>query len=117
MKIFGTKYLPLLFLSSLIFLNFQCNDCEDELHDRTGFSVTTNLDQNTFSIGDTILMSSSISSQIELELSGTIHDNTDQLINYRLEVFEGVSNDVDVIEGRNNFELSLIHISEPTRPY
>ena len=50
-------------------------------------------------------MSSSISSQIELELSGTIHDNTDQLINYRLEVFEGVSNDVDVIEGRNNFEF------------
>lgn len=102
---FSTKYLIVLFLASLIFMNFQCNDCEDELHDRTDFSVTTNPDQNTFSIGDTILISSSINSQIELEFSGTIHDNTDQLINYRLEIFEGVNNDIDVIEGRDNFEF------------
>jgi hypothetical protein len=86
-------------------MNFQCNDCEDELHDRTGYSVTTNSDQNTFSIGDTLLISSILSSQIELELSGTIHDNIDQFINYRLEVFEGVNNDIDVIEGRDNFEF------------
>lgn len=105
MKIVGTNYLLVLFLSSLLFVNFQCNDCEDELHDRTGFSVRTNSDQSTFSIGDTILISSSISSQIELEFSGIIHDNTDQLINYKLEVFEGVNNDIDVIEGRDNFEF------------
>ena len=105
MKMFSTKYLLVLFLSSLIFMNFQCNDCENELHDRTDFSVTTNQDQNTFSIGDTILISSSMNSQIELEFSGTIHDNADQLINYRLEVFEGVNNDIDVIEGRDNFEF------------
>ena len=102
---FSTKYLLVLFLSSLIFMNFQCNDCEDELHDRTDFFVTANPDRNTFSIGDTILISSSINSQIELEFSGTIHDNTNQLINYRLEVFEGVNNDIDVIEGRDNFEF------------
>jgi hypothetical protein len=46
-----------------------------------------------------------MNSQIELEFSGTIHDNADQLINYRLEVFEGVNNDIDVIEGRDNFEF------------
>lgn len=105
MKIFGANYLPILFLSSLIFMNFQCNDCENELHDRAGFSVTVNSDQNTISIGDSLLISLSISSQIELELSGKIHDNTDQFINYRLEVFEGVNNDIDVIEGRDNFEF------------
>lgn len=94
-----------LILSSLIFMNFQCNDCDDELHDRANYSVTPNSNQNIIPIGDTLIISTSFSSQIELELGGFIHDNSSQLINYRMEVFEAQDNNIDAIQARDNFEF------------
>lgn len=86
-------------------MNFQCNDCDDELHDRANYSVTPNSNQNIIPIGDTLIISTSFSSQIELELGGFIHDNSSQLINYRMEVFEAQDNNIDAIQARDNFEF------------
>ncbi len=96
-------------------MNFQCNDCDDEIHDRTNYSVTPNSNQNIIPIGDTLIISTSFSSQIELELSGTIHDNSNKFINYRMKMFEAQENNNDVIQARDNFEfINLIgHVSFP----
>ncbi|MCB0521970.1 MAG: hypothetical protein H6577_04380 [Lewinellaceae bacterium] len=105
MKSFNLTIYLFLILSCITLMNFQCNDCDDELHDRTNFSVTPNSTQNIISIGDTLIINTSFNSLIELEFSGSIHDNSNQLINYRLEIFEGQNNNIDAIQGRDNFEF------------
>lgn len=105
MIFYSKRYFLLLFLFSLFCMNFQCNDCDSTLYDRASFSLAINSNQNTFSVGDTLVLSASISSQIRLERSAIIHNNTDQLLNYYLDIFEGINNDVGVIQGRDNFEL------------
>jgi len=86
-------------------MNFQCNDCDEELYDRSEFSSTFNTLESTIAVGDTLIMSTSLSSQIELEFSETTYDNTNQLINYGLEIFEGRENNNDAIQAREKFEF------------
>lgn len=105
MKSFNSTTYLILILSSLIFMNFQCNDCDDELNDRSNFTVTPRSSQNTIRIGDTLFLATSLNSQIELELSGSIYDNSDQIINYRIEVFEGLNSNIDVIQSREAFKF------------
>ena len=105
MKSHKTTNCLILILSSFVLMNFQCSDCDDELHDRSNFSATLSTLQNTFEVGDTLILSSSFSSQIKLEFSETTHDNANQLINFTLEVFEGIENDKDAIQARDNFEF------------
>ena len=105
MKPYKLKIVFLLILSSLIFTNFQCNDCEDTLHDRSSFTVIPNSTESTFTIGDTLFLTTSFSSQIELELSGSTHDNSNKFINYTVELFEGVKDNIDAVEARDNFEF------------
>ena len=94
-----------LILISFVFMNFQCDNCEDELHDRSSFSTTLNTLQSQIEVGDTLIMSASFSSQIELEISKMTHDNSNQLINYTLEIFKAVENDVNAIQARNDFDF------------
>lgn len=105
MQSYKTRTIILLVISSLIFMNFQCNDCEFELHDRANFTIIPNSTQNTLKLGDTLILSTSLSSQIELEFSGQVHDNSNQIIDYRMEIFEGIIDNNDARQGRNNFEF------------
>lgn len=105
MKSYKPITLLLLVLSSLVLMNFQCNDCEDVLHDRFFFSVIPNSTQNTFKIGDTLILTTSFSAQIELEFSGEVYDNSNQIVDYRLEIFEGLRDKVDTRQARDNFEF------------
>ncbi len=95
----------LLLLSSLFFINFTCHDCEDTLTDRSNFSVIPSTSQNTFSIGDTLFLSTHFSTQMELEFSGTVYDNSNQLVNYTMKLFEGTNVNNTSIEARDNFEF------------
>ena len=104
MKLISTKYYLALFLSSLLFMNFQCSDCVDELHDQTGFSAIMNSDQSIFSVGDTLVLRVGVSSQLELEFNEITHDNSNQRIDYQLGIFEGVNDASNVIKGREHFE-------------
>lgn len=85
-------------------MNFQCNDCDTELNDQSSFIVTPSTTENNIRIGDTLFLKTSLSSQIPLQFSGSIHDNSDQLINYRLEIFEGINSNTDAKEARDDFE-------------
>ena len=98
------KFLFLIFFG-MILMNFTCNDCEDELHDRSNFTVILNSSQNTISIGDTLSLNTALNSLMELEFSGRIHDNSNKAINYRIEVFEARANSNDAFPARDNFEL------------
>ena len=105
MKSSNSTNLLLILLSSLIFTNFTCNDCEEELHDQKNYSIMVLPQQIIYEIGDTIIVSANFSSQIELELSNQIHDNTDQLANFNIEIFQGIESNVDAIQARDDFEI------------
>lgn len=90
--------------SSLIFLNFQCNDCEDELHDRYHFEVVPSSSQISYKIGDTIQLNLRFEAQMKLEFSKEIHDNANELVYYWMDVFRG-SSDGEVYPAREDFEF------------
>ncbi len=104
MKKFYSIHPLALVLSSLLIMNFQCMDCADELYDNSSYSVTINPNLSTFSIGDTLILNTNLNSQILLENSGIIHDNSNLPISYSMLVFEGVNNDSTVISAIDNFD-------------
>jgi len=96
----------ILVLTFLTLSAFQCSDCEEELHDEKQYSVNIFPEISSFSIGDSITLSSSMSSQINLELSNTIFDNSNQSIEYRIKVFKIEPNNEDATPARQHFEIS-----------
>lgn len=96
------KFLTL-FFCSLIFMNFQCEHCENRIYDHANYSLSVSSIGPTFSIGDTIVLGTNFSSQIPLEKSGLIHDNAGQYISCVLEIFAGIPNTSDAVQARDSF--------------
>ena len=86
-------------------MNFTCNDCENELHDRSNFDVEIISTQNILTVGDTLELYTSLNSNIELELSESTYDNTDQLIDYTIEIFEVIANNNEAFQARSSFKF------------
>jgi len=99
-----TYYISLLFIA-LMTMNFQCNDCDEELHDQSNFDVVVNLTESVMSIGDTINLKTELDSQIELKHSESIYDNSNQAINYRIKIFEATSGNTNASPARDDFDF------------
>ncbi len=95
----------LFLLLGLSLMNMHCTNCEEEIRDTISHSVELTPIQQTYTIGDTIIISSSFSSMLNLERSGEVYDNSDQSFSIVFRLFEGVREQVDVIPARDNFEL------------
>lgn len=112
----STFYLVVIF-SGFIFMNFQCDNCEEMLHDQVSYSTLLNTLENTINVGDTLILNTSLDSKMELELSGNVHDNSDKYVDYRIEMFEGVKGSRDAIPARNNFDFVDIKGRVTSPPY
>lgn len=92
-------------LIGILFSSFQCVECEEELHDRSNFSVTLNTTQNTLEVGDTLILRTLFDSQMELEFSGNTYDNSNQSISYEIELFYAQEGFSDAFPAREYFEF------------
>jgi len=99
------KTLIALSFISLFFCNFQCNDCEDEIHDQSSFTANIIPLQENYDIGDTILIGARFSALIPLENSKTTFDNSNQIMTFVIQIFEVKPNNELIIDGIQNFDV------------
>ncbi len=100
-----SKNLIFLFFISLLFCNFQCNDCKDELHDQSSFTANIFPLTEIYNVGDTISIGANFSSSIGLDYSNTIYDNSNQIISFGVQVFEVRPNDELISDGIEDFDI------------
>ena len=100
-----SKYSTFLFSLLLLFSNFQCDDCNGKLHDQSSYTAAIVPLQDNYTIGDTILLGASFSSQIPLERSRTTHYNAGQLAWFAVQVFEVRPDNETIVDGIEDFDI------------
>jgi hypothetical protein len=88
--------------------NFQCYDCDEFVDDRYEYIIDLKPSAREFNLGDTILLSLNIDSDMELKFSGDIYDNSNQYISYAFKIFELQQGQINVIPARDNFIINGI---------
>lgn len=101
-----SKNIVCIFFISLFFYNFQCNDCENEHHDKSSFTANIFPLKDIYNIGDTILLGTIFNSLVNLENSNTTYDNSNQNVSFVVQVFEVNPNNEVIIDGIEDFEIS-----------
>lgn len=100
-----SRYGIFLFCLFLLFSNFQCDDCKGKLYDQSSYTADIIPLQDNYTIGDTILLGSSFSSQIPLENSRATHDHAGQLAWFAVQVFEARPDNETIVDGIEDFDI------------
>jgi len=99
-----TSYL-VLFLSVLLFSNFQCSDCDETINGRVDYSTEIQPLLPIYNVGDTIFLRTELNSMFQIDNSSRIYDNSNLPMSILFNLFEGLQNTEDVIPAQDKFEL------------
>jgi len=94
---------------------FQCYDCEKNVNNISSFKIDISPIEKVFEVGDTIWISTSFDSNIELNNSTFSYDNSNQLCDFDLNVLHIQSDNQKVKDGVGFFEF-LIEKGEISSP-
>jgi len=101
-----SKTLNVLYLIILGFLlmGAECPDCSEDINDKVFCDVSLTPLISTMAIGDTVIISSSFSSDLELETNDFTVDNSNLPISFGVEVFEAVEDSLSTKKALDKFE-------------
>jgi hypothetical protein len=90
-------------------MNFDCSDCDDEIRGQVNFSTDIEPMSQIYSVGDTIMLNTELSSIFDFESSADSYDNSNLPIINEIKLFEGLQGEINMIPARDQFELIVLN--------